>query len=108
MAADIVKERWSTVFGFGHLDLDAQFIGLNACRPWHRPADDDPPEVRLRLTVRAPERDPAVTLAEEVEALYTNGPAGGGGVVTRVEETLAIVSTLIPRDEVAPQVEVLG
>ena len=36
-------------------------------------------------------------IGEEVEALYTNGPAAGGGVRKSVNEVIGIVSTLIPR-----------
>lgn len=50
----------------------------------------------------------ANTLANEVEALYTNGPAGGGGVVTSVKQTIGVVSTLIPRDAISPKIEVFG
>jgi len=32
-----------------------------------------------------------------VEALYTNGPAGGAGAVKAVREVLSVASTLIPR-----------
>ena len=36
-----------------------------------------PPEVRLRAAVQAFDRQVAIDLAQEVEALYVNGPAGG-------------------------------
>ena len=42
----------------------------------------------------------AVRLGNEVETLYTNGPAGGGGVTKSAREVIAIASTLIPRDAV--------
>ena len=38
-----------------------------------------PYEVRLRVAARAPTAELAAIVGEEVEALYTNGPAGGGG-----------------------------
>ena len=47
-------------------------------------------------------------IGAEVEALYTNGPAGGGGVVTQVRRTIGLVATLVPRDLVTVEVEVLG
>ena len=43
-------------------------------------------------------------VGEEVEALYTNGPAGGGGTRKYVQEQIGIVSTLIEREQVAPKV----
>ena len=38
-----------------------------------------------------------VMLGGEVESLYTNGPAGGGGATRSVREVVAIASTCIPR-----------
>jgi len=40
----------------------------------------------------------AVRIGQEVETLYTNGPAGGGGATRSAREVLAIASVLIPRD----------
>ena len=37
-------------------------------------------------------------IGEEVEALYTNGPAGGGGVRKNTIEQIGIVSVLFPRE----------
>jgi hypothetical protein len=37
-------------------------------------------------------------VAHEVEALYINGPASGGGVTQSVREVIAAASTLIPRE----------
>ena len=40
----------------------------------------------------------AKRVANEVETLYTNGPAGGGGATGSAREVLAVASTLVPRD----------
>ena len=53
--------------------------------------------MRLRVAARAPSREAAQRIGEEVEALYTNGPAGGGGSGRTVREVVAIASTFIPR-----------
>jgi hypothetical protein len=45
-------------------------------------------------------------VGEEVEALYTNGPAGGGGARKYVTEQIGIVSTLIDRERVESRVSV--
>ena len=42
----------------------------------------------------------AAIVGDEVEALYTNGPAGGGGVKKYMNEVIGIVSTLIGKEEV--------
>jgi Acyclic terpene utilisation family protein AtuA len=60
-------------------------------------ADCEPPEVRLRAIGRADSLRSAALVPREVEALYTNGPTGGGGVSTSTRETVAILSTLVPR-----------
>ena len=110
LAAEIVQERWSQIYGRDPAALQMDLIGLTSCTPWRGldvPDVPEPPEVRLRAAVQAFERQVAVDLAREIEALYTNGPAGGGGVETSVRDTIAVVSTLIPRGLVEPQVEVL-
>ena len=46
----------------------------------------------------------AIRIGNEVETLYTNGPAGGGGVAKSAKEIIAVVSTLLPRHLVQPAV----
>jgi hypothetical protein len=46
-------------------------------------------------------------VGQEVEALYLNGPAGGGGVTQSVREVIAGRLGLVPRDAVRPPVQVL-
>ena len=41
-------------------------------------------------------------VGEEVEALYTNGPAGGGGVRKYINEVIGIVSVLVDRSKIKP------
>ena len=104
LAAEIVTERWSDVHGHGGAPLSTALIGLGACTPWATPpeAADPPSEVRLRHSLRTMDDAMATLLCREVEGLYTNGPAGGGGVTARVVQTVGIVSTLLPRDAVQP------
>lgn len=54
-----------------------------------------PYEVRARVAVRTDNWKDAQKVANEVEALYTNGPAGGGGVVKSVREVIAVQSILM-------------
>jgi hypothetical protein len=67
-------------------------------------ADENPYEVRLRIAARAATPEQAALVGEEVEALYTNGPAGGGGARRYVQEQIGIVSTLIDRERVKSEV----
>lgn len=43
--------------------------------------------------------------ALEVETLYTNGPAGGGGVFKSAKDTVAIESTLMSEAFVTPHIQ---
>ncbi|WP_158847588.1 acyclic terpene utilization AtuA family protein [Saccharothrix deserti] len=66
-------------------------------------------DLDCRLRVAAISHDGALLdrVGDEVESLYTNGPAGGGGVRVHVTEVIGIVSTLIPREAVRPAVTLL-
>lgn len=59
-----------------------------------------PTEVRLRVAARTKNRSQAKKIGEEVQTLYTNGPAGGGGATKTVKEVLSIESILIPRENI--------
>ncbi|MFJ6453962.1 acyclic terpene utilization AtuA family protein [Paenarthrobacter sp. NPDC091669] len=104
MAYEIINERWREVYGYATDELRCDYLGQNASRPWWT-SDTEPMEVRARMSVRTFDYSKAVTLGEEVEALYTNGPSGGGGATSSIIETIGIVSTLIPREAVTPKVE---
>ena len=106
LAGEIIAERWSTLYGYDSSDLAIEYVGVNSTRHWWDvDGAENAPEVRLRIGLRSLEKPPAVTLCEEVEALYTNGPAGGGGVTTQIAPSVGIVSTLIPKDLVQQRTE---
>jgi hypothetical protein len=67
----------------------------------------EPPEVRVRVAGRVDTLEEANHIGATVEALYTNGPAGGGGASRSVRPIVAIESTLIPRGLVHTEVELL-
>ncbi len=58
-------------------------------------------DVRLRVAGTHQDREVAERILREVTALYTCGPAGGGGVRTSLRSRLGSLSTLVPR-ELAP------
>ena len=68
----------------------------------------DSADVRVRFAAEAMEREPLELLNLEVEGLYCAGPAGGGGVRTRITPRLASASCLIERDRVRPTVSFIG
>lgn len=63
-------------------------------------------EVRMRYAARCADRETALLVGEEVEALYLSGPAGGGGAARMVREVVAIASALIPAAQVPAHVQV--
>jgi hypothetical protein len=42
----------------------------------------------------------AARIGSEVETLYTNGPAGGGGATKAAREVVAVASAFVARDAV--------
>jgi len=54
-------------------------------------------DVRLRVAMNHAERAIAERLTREVTALYTCGPAGGGGVRTALRARLGTLSCAVPR-----------
>ena len=63
----------------------------------------EPYEVRVRVAARCSTEAMAWDIVNEVETLYTNGPAGGGGAHRIVKEMIAVQSCLIPEDSVKTQ-----
>lgn len=62
------------------------------------PGVDSPRDVRVRWAWEQPTARAAEVLLREVNALYTCGPAGGGGVRTQLRSRLSTVSCLIEQD----------
>jgi hypothetical protein len=103
LALDIVRERLRLIRA-EVTDLRFELIGVNAVDRRGRREQHEPTEVRVRVAGRAATRTAADRIGAEVEALYTNGPSGGGGVTRSVRSVLAVASTLIDRALVAPRV----
>ncbi len=102
LAESIIAERLAP-FG-GALAFETSLIGLTSLAGAATPADaPEPVEVRLRLAARADHRDVVDAAMAEVEALYLNGPAGGGGVRRHVTPELNTDSMLVERHLVAPR-----
>ena len=64
-------------------------------------------DVRLRVAMQHTDRARAELLRREVMALYTCGPAGGGGIRTAIRPTLGTLSCLLPRERVDTRFEML-
>lgn len=106
LALDILRQRMHRI-GLGGLEQRAELIGVNAMHGPRLGAGREPYEVRARLAVRCATRAQAERVGQEVEALYLNGPAGGGGVTQSVREVVAAASALIPRSAVKTECRVL-
>lgn len=105
LARDILAERLAHLF-FSELRFD--FIGLNSIHGSQlSQRAPTPHEIRLRAAGRADSLASAARIPREVEALYTNGPAGGGGAFGATREIIAVRSALIPRESVSHQFRIL-
>jgi len=97
LALKIVEERLRHT-GVAFDEIRCDLIGLDSLHKDKLSAGPDPYEVRVRVAGRTKSMKEAVRIGNEVETLYTNGPAGGAGVWKTAREVVAMVSTLVPRN----------
>jgi hypothetical protein len=102
LAGDIVQKRLSHTFN----DIRVDIIGIQSMHQTTFNNTSTPYEVRLRVAAKALTAEQAALIGEEVEALYTNGPAGGGGARKYVNEVIGIVSALINRNKISAEVNI--
>ena len=68
-------------------DLRFELIGVNSINPLNRSNPiTEPSEVRVRVVGKSSPASAARQIGLEVEALYTNGPSGGGGASQSLSE----------------------
>ena len=105
LALEIVRERLALT-GVQASETRFELIGVDAVRPAGIPGcpAPEPAEVRLRVAGRTESMSEAVRIGNEVETLYTNGPAGGGGATKSARQVVAVVSTLVPQAAARPSV----
>ena len=106
LALEIVRERLQLT-GVELQEVRAELIGVNSVQLGGVALTSEPGEVRARIAARTATLAEAERIGAEVEALYTNGPAGGGGVARSATAVVAIASTLISRELVTPRVEMV-
>lgn len=102
LAASIIRDRLQSKFP----ELRTDLVGLNSVHGNELHRGSTSYEVRLRAAARAATTSDAALVGEEVEALYTNGPGGGGGVRKYVTDVVGIVSGLIPVSTIRSQVTI--
>jgi hypothetical protein len=104
LALAIVAERLKLT-GVETTELRQDIIGVDSVYRGARLDDAlEPNDVRIRVVGRTETLKDAHRIGNEVESLWLNGPAGGGGAWKSARAVIAAVSTLIPRSEVKTQV----
>jgi hypothetical protein len=101
LAIEIVRERLGLI-GLHPRELRCELIGVDAIHAEGRAPE--PAELRARIVARTATMQDAIRVGNEVEALYTNGPAGGGGAWKSARAVIAVASALIPRALVTPRI----
>jgi len=114
LAIDVLRERLALC----ELEVESHFDLIGVCSVFNdsdggmlddclasaaRPSQD----VRVRMAVRAVDRAVVARALIELEALYTAGPAGGGGVRTSVTPLMNSTSVYVPREGHAARVTLL-
>ena len=69
---------------------------------WAEPSASTARDVRLRVAAAHQERRLIEALLDEVTALYTCGPAGGGGIRTTLTPRLHSTACYVPRELIQP------
>ena len=103
LAIDIVEERFRLT-GAALTELRCDLVGVNAIFARGQ-VRHEPDEVRVRIAGRADSLAEAGVVGNEVEALYTCGPAGGGGATRSARQIVAVLSMLLPRELATPQID---
>ncbi|MCK1293498.1 acyclic terpene utilization AtuA family protein [Bradyrhizobium sp. 30] len=107
LALQIVRERLELT-GVKTSELRFDMIGVDSLYgDTLESMAGEPAEVRARVAGRTELLAQAQRIGNEVETLYTNGPAGGGGATKSARNVLAVQSVLLPREIVRPSFKML-
>ena len=106
LAIEIVKERMQ-LSGVKLTELRCDLIGIDSILGPKLSENSQPREVRIRVAGRTDSMKEAVRVGNEVETLYTNGPACGGGAWKSARQVVAMGSTLIARNLVKHNIRYL-
>ena len=107
LAVEILRKRLESS-AIGCREIRAELIGVDAILGARLSSrEGEPNEVRVRLAARTDTLEDAILVGNEVEALYLNGPAGGGGARSWAREVIGVVSVLIPGHLARPAVHQL-
>jgi hypothetical protein len=105
LALEIVRERLKLT-GVAASELRFELVGVDSLHGAEVSAHaNEPYEVRVRVAGRTENLREAVRIGNEVETLYTNGPAGGGGAFKSARDVVGVASVLLPRELAQPVVQ---
>src|SRR5438309_6393722 len=108
LALEIVRERLKLT-GVATSELRFDLIGVDSLHGAQvSTRAGEPYEVRVRVAGRTENLREAVRIGNEVETLYTNGPAAGGGAWKSARDVVAVASVLLPRELAKPSVQFFG
>jgi hypothetical protein len=108
LALEIVRERLKLT-DVAASELRFELVGVDSLHgPEVSVRAGEPYEVRVRVSGRTENLREAVRIGNEVETLYTNGPAAGGGAWKSARDVVAVASVLLPRELAKPQVRFVG
>ena len=104
-SARLFCERLAAV-GCKPEELRTDLIGVNSVLGAATPAHPDPYEVRLRIAGRLLDEDAVALFLEECNDLWNVPAIGAAGVRASARPLLAMVPASLPREHVAPRVDV--
>jgi hypothetical protein len=108
LALDIVRERLKLT-GVAASELRFELVGVDSLHGSQVSAQaNEPYEVRVRVAGRTESLREAIRIGNEVETLFTNGPAAGGGAFKSARDVVAVASVLLPRELAKPQIRFEG
>jgi hypothetical protein len=108
LALEIVRERLKLT-NVAASELRFELVGVDSLHgPEVSVRAGEPYEVRVRVSGRTENLREAIRIGNEVETLYTNGPAAGGGAWKSARDVVAVASVLLPRELAKPQVRFVG
>jgi hypothetical protein len=108
LALEIVRERLQLT-GVAASELRLELVGVDSLHGASASAHaNEPYEVRVRVAGRTENLREAIRIGNEVETLYTNGPAAGGGAFKSARDVVAVASVLLPRELATPSIQFVG
>ncbi len=109
-AADEILRRRLELLGLRFDEIRTEFIGYNACHGPLARLCGEPPEVMLRVGVRSHDYAAVERFGKEIAPLILTGPPGVTGFSggrPKPSEVVAYFPTLIPKDVVSVEVDIV-